>query len=163
MRIGDLIDDKYHVIQEIGEGGMGRVYNVKKEEENFALKICLENDEENIKRFKREVRLMAEVKHQNVIEVIDFNFERDNPYFVMPLCKYSVDKILDKLQENHEIAIKIMLEVCSGINALHISGITHRDIKPKNILYDYPLMCLNYYICTKYIENEFYRFCKAAS
>ena len=30
-------------------------------------------------------------------------------------------------------------------------------------LYDYPLMCLNYYICTKYIENEFYRFCKAAS
>ena len=134
MNIGDTIDGKYIILAEIGEGGMGRVFKVQNGTDCFALKVCLEKDEASIKRFKREVRLMASIKHENVIEVLDENLDDLIPYFVMPLCKFSIDKKLDKLQANPELAIEILLQVCNGINAIHLSGIIHRDIKPKNIL-----------------------------
>lgn len=134
MNIGDTIDGKYLILEEIGEGGMGKVYKVEQGTKQFALKVCLEKDEDNIKRFKREVRLMASVKHDNVIEVLSENLDDATPYFIMPLCKFSIDKKFDKLQADQELAINILLQVCNGINALHISGIIHRDIKPKNVL-----------------------------
>jgi serine/threonine protein kinase len=134
MNIGDIIDNKYLILEEIGQGGMGKVFKVEMSETHFALKVCMETDDESIKRFNREVRLMASIKHENVIEILDKNIEGENPYFVMPLCKFSIDDRLDILQANPEFAIDVLLNVCKGINAIHISGIIHRDIKPKNIL-----------------------------
>lgn len=134
MNIGDKIDGKYLILEEIGEGGMGKVFKVQQGDNLFALKVCLDSDEEIIKRFRREVRLMASIKHENVIEVLAENLDVAIPYFVMPLCKFSIDKKLDILQANQELAIKILLQVCKGIYAIHSSGIIHRDIKPKNIL-----------------------------
>lgn len=134
MKIGDVIDGKYLIDSEIGEGGMGKVFKVKYEEKFLALKVCIDKDEESIKRFKREVRLMASIKHENVIEIIDDNLECSSPYFVMPLCKFSIDKKLEKIKEKPELAIEILLQVCKGLNGIHLSGIIHRDIKPKNIL-----------------------------
>jgi serine/threonine protein kinase len=134
MNIGDKIDGKYLILEEIGEGGMGKVFKVQQGDNLFALKVCLYKDEEIIKRFRREVRLMAGIKHDNVIEVLAENLDGQIPYFVMPLCKFSIDKKLDILQANQELAIKILLQVCKGIYAIHLSGIIHRDIKPKNIL-----------------------------
>jgi len=134
MKKGDIINDQYLIIEEIGEGGMGKVFKVELNDNYYALKICSETDGENIKRFKREVRLMSSIKHENVIEVIDSNLDADIPYFVMPLCKFSIDKRLDHLQANPEFAIEVLLNVCNGINAIHNSKIIHRDIKPKNIL-----------------------------
>lgn len=134
MKIGDTIDGKYLILDEIGKGGMGKVFKVQHGTNEYALKVCLDEDLENIKRFKREVRLMASVKHENVIEVVANNLESETPYFVMPICRFSIDKKLDKFQENQELAINILLQVCIGINALHLSGIIHRDIKPPNIL-----------------------------
>ncbi|WP_209330101.1 serine/threonine-protein kinase [Lunatimonas salinarum] len=134
MNIGDTIDGKYLIVEEIGEGGMGKVFKVQQGDNLFALKVCLDKDEESIKRFRREVRLMASIKHDNVIEVLAENLDGVIPYFVMPLCKFSIDKKLEKLQANQELAIDILLQVCNGINAIHLSGIIHRDIKPKNIL-----------------------------
>ena len=133
---GETIDEKYLIIEEIGQGGMGKVFEVESNQKRFALKICLEKDEESIKRFRREVRLMASIKHDNVMEVIEDNLDSSIPYFIMPLCKFSIDKKLDKLKKNQELAIDILLQVCNGINAIHLSGIIHRDIKPKNILID---------------------------
>lgn len=134
MKIGEIIDGKYQILNEIGEGGMGKVYRVSQGDQFFALKVCLEDDEESIRRFKREVRLMANIKHENVISVLDTNLDIEHPYFIMPLCKFSIDTKLDKFQENQELAIDILLQVCNGINAVHLSGVIHRDIKPKNIL-----------------------------
>lgn len=134
MKIGDTIDKKYRIADEIGEGGMGRVLKVEHKKNEFALKYCADNDPESIKRFKREVRLMQSIKHENVIEVIDMNLDHEPPYFVMPLCKFSVDTKIDELQSNPERAIHLLLQVCKGINAIHLSGVVHRDIKPKNIL-----------------------------
>jgi serine/threonine protein kinase len=54
----------------------------------------------------------------------------------MPFCEFSLDKKLEILKDNHILAIKIMMLICDGVNALHLSEIIHRDIKPKNILID---------------------------
>lgn len=134
MNIGDLIDNKYLIKDEIGKGGMGKVFLVEKDGVEYALKVCLEDGEEDIKRFKREVRLMSALKHANVIEVLDANLDYEFPYFIMPLCKYSLDTIIPKLKDNPKVALKLILDVCKGINAIHLSKIIHRDIKPKNIL-----------------------------
>jgi eukaryotic-like serine/threonine-protein kinase len=137
MNIGDTIDNKYTIEREIGEGGMGKVFKVSYNNNNYALKICIEKDEESIKRFKREVRLMKSIVHENVIEVIDMNLENDPPYFVMPLCKFSIDTKIDKLIANPKLAIDILLQACKGISAIHSSKVIHRDIKPKNMLLGY--------------------------
>ncbi|MFY7816646.1 MAG: serine/threonine-protein kinase [Chryseobacterium taeanense] len=134
MNIGDLIDEKYLIKKEIGKGGMGKVFLVSMDDIDYALKVCLEDDEEDIKRFKREVRLMSNIKHANVIEILDSNLDYEFPYFVMPLCKYSLDEIVPKLKDDPKVALKLIQDVCKGVNAIHLSKIIHRDIKPKNIL-----------------------------
>lgn len=136
MKIGDTIDKKYKIVDLIGEGGMGRVYKVECKKNFFALKICVDKDPDSITRFKREVRLMQTIEHENVIEIINANLEHEPPYFVMPLCKFSVDTKIEKLNGNPELTIELLLQVCKGINAIHLSGVIHRDIKPKNILVD---------------------------
>lgn len=134
MNIGETIDNKYIIESEIGEGGMGKVFKVNYNNAAYALKICSENDEESLKRFKREVRLMKSIVHENVIEVLDMNLDYDPPYFVMPLCKFSIDTKIDKLIAKPKLAIDILLQACKGIGAIHASKVIHRDIKPKNML-----------------------------
>lgn len=87
MKYGD-----YNVIEKIGNGGFGEVYKVEKDGINYALKICKETDTEDIKRFKREVRLMEAVNQENVISILDSNLENEPPFFVMPLCETSLEK-----------------------------------------------------------------------
>lgn len=134
MNIGDLIDGKYTLVEEIGQGGMGKVFLANKGGTNFALKVCLDDGGDDIKRFKREVRLMSQIRHKNVIEILDSNLDCEFPYFIMPLCQYSLDAIIPKLKDNVVVSLKLLLDVCKGINAIHLSEIIHRDIKPKNIL-----------------------------
>jgi serine/threonine protein kinase len=134
MNIGDLIDENYLIKKEIGKGGMGKVFLVCRDDVDYALKICLEDGEEDIKRFKREVRLMSKIQHANVIEILASNLDYEFPYFVMPLCKYSLDEIIPKLKDDPKVALKLIQDVCKGVNAIHLSEIIHRDIKPKNIL-----------------------------
>lgn len=134
MNIGDLIDEKYTLLEEIGKGGMGKVFRAEKNGTIFALKVCLDDGEDDTKRFKREVRLMSNIKHKNVIEVLDSNLDYEFPYFIMPLCKYSLDAIIPNLKDDVKVSLKLLLDVCKGINAIHLSKIIHRDIKPKNIL-----------------------------
>lgn len=134
MKVGTKINSKYKVIKAIGEGGMGRVVQVETKSEEFALKYCIETDPESIKRFKREVRLMESIEHGNVLEILDSDLDHDPPYFVMPLCKFSLDTQIETLSKEPARAIRLLLKVCKGINAIHLSGVVHRDIKPKNIL-----------------------------
>lgn len=132
----NIIDGKYEILGNLGRGGFGIVYKVRNlaTGENFALKICTENDEENVRRFKREVRLMKDIEDINVIKIIDENLENEPPYFVMPLANGSLKGIMHTLKDNHDLALDLFLQVCTGIKALHNSNKIHRDIKPENIL-----------------------------
>ncbi|MFD1779060.1 serine/threonine-protein kinase [Fredinandcohnia salidurans] len=132
----DLIDNRYLVKYVVGGGGFGKVLYVIDQEngEEKALKYCTSNSEEDIRRFKREVRIMENIDHENVIKVIDSNVEHHPPFFTMPVALYSVSKIIPDIQGDINRVIPVFESICKGINAIHFSGHTHRDIKPDNAL-----------------------------
>lgn len=132
----DLIDGQYEVLAEIGGGGFGKVVKVRDiyTGEEIALKYCFSNEPVDLRRFKREVRIMEGIKHENVVDIINSNIEFTPPYFTMPLALHPVTDIIPTLQGDLHKTIQVFEQICNGINAIHNSGHTHRDIKPDNVL-----------------------------
>ena len=97
----ELVVDKigeYEIVDEIGRGGMGVVYQaVSNSGEFVALKICGADTVDLVKRFKREVRAIQKIHHQNVMPVLYADLDSDPPYYVMPLAKQSVFDIIEVL------------------------------------------------------------------
>lgn len=134
--IGQLIDNRYTIIELLGEGGFGAVYKVidNQDESEYALKVCKVEDEDFRKRFAREVRLMEAIEAENVVSILNSNLENEPPYFVMPLAEKSLKEDISRLQHDEKEALNFFLKVCDGIQRLHTSKIIHRDIKPENVL-----------------------------
>jgi hypothetical protein len=130
-----LIDGRFRVLGLIGRGGMGTVLRVVRVADGkcHALKYCHRAGSDR-KRFAREARIMRRVRHPHVVPVIFANLEHDPPYFVMPLAEGSLAGELDRLMGAEAEVLAVFDQVCSGIQALHASGIIHRDIKPANVL-----------------------------
>ena len=140
LDFGSIFDEKYEIHGELGSGGFGVVYEVTDIscEEKIALKISTSENPDDIKRFQREVRIMQSIDHENVMDILNCNLESEPLYFTMPLARYSLDKKIDffvKDSENqYKNTLKVFIEICKGINAIHQSKAVHRDIKPQNIL-----------------------------
>src|SRR5699024_4008058 len=98
----DLIDNRYMVKDKLGGGGFGKVLNVldQQNEDIIALKYCTSFSEEDIRRFKREVRIMESIDHENVIKVLDSNVEYNQPYFTMHMALYSVTETIPILEQS---------------------------------------------------------------
>jgi len=137
VRDGELVDKRYLVIDHIGEGGMGTVVKVTDQQSgvDFALKFCRETDDGALKRFAREVRIMTDTIHPNVITVLDSNVDHRPPYFIMPLAWTNLSKLIPKLKGQIEDIMPLFDEICKGISAMHTTGHYHRDIKPSNVLW----------------------------
>ncbi|GBG10268.1 putative serine/threonine protein kinase [Paenibacillus agaridevorans] len=133
---GDLFDSRFTLIRQIGGGGFGTVFEVYDSLLNYnqALKFCKSSELEDIRRFKREVRIMKSLDHKNVITIIHENVEHDPPYFTMPLASTSVVDVTPRILGNTGTAIDIFTQICEGVSYIHAAGFTHRDIKPANVL-----------------------------
>jgi serine/threonine-protein kinase len=135
------VDERYEVMELLGEGGMGHVYEVRHValDRRFAMKILrrdLARDEELAGRFIQEARATASVRHPNVVEITDFGSMPDGiPYFVMELL---VGQTLGEVIKTGgpipaRRAVKILRQVASALSAAHSAGIVHRDLKPENV------------------------------
>jgi predicted Ser/Thr protein kinase len=140
-----IISKKYEVLSQLGEGGMGVVYKVRHTalESISALKVMstqFGDDPDLVKRFYREARVLARLKHPNIVRVIDI--ERDEElkfyYFVM---EYIEGRTLrDHLRESGALGIAQVLaiakQVAGALNFVHHYDppVIHRDIKPTNIM-----------------------------
>ncbi|KAL9645004.1 hypothetical protein ABK040_004497 [Willaertia magna] len=133
-----IIDDKYLLISKLGIGGFGIVFKVLnlKTFQFLALKILFNNSSFNT--LLNEFNLLSKLRHENIIEYIDFGRIKKfkYPYLVMKLCNYSLQ---DKLYNfNNEFLLinklKLFLQICKGIEYLHLNNIIHRDLKLENIL-----------------------------
>ncbi len=138
---GQIVDGRYRVIKQIGEGGMGAVYEVEHMEIGrlMAVKILhaiFSSHTETVARFRAEARAATRIGHPNIVEVTDSGTTEDGRvYFVMErlngvdLAQVMADeRIVPDLR-----ALNITLQLCEALHAAHETGIVHRDLKPENI------------------------------
>ncbi len=130
---------KYDIISKIGQGGMGAVYKAKHPtlRRMVILKqLIIKKSPSIIERFKREARIMLDLRNDRIVQVFD-HFREGNSYFIgmeyvdgIPLDKL----IKEKRYLSNEAAILIFIEICKGLKYAHDRHVIHRDIKPANIL-----------------------------
>jgi serine/threonine protein kinase/Tfp pilus assembly protein PilF len=140
---GNLFAGRYEVIEELGSGGMGKVYKAydKKIKEIVALKLIrpeLATKPRTLERFREEIRLARKIIHKNICRMYDLNEEQGTPYITMEYVPgedlKSMIRMMGKLSPGQ--AIFIGKQVCAGLAEAHKIGIIHRDLKPKNIMVD---------------------------
>ena len=142
--------DEYEVVEQVGQGGCGRVFSGKNSDgQECAIKFldrCIGNTK--LKRFKNEVFFSEHASHPNIVRVIDHGFlaldDVEYVFCVMPFYKQSLrDKINVGIKP--ETVVKILTGLLSGIQYAHKKGIIHRDIKPENIMFvkdsEVPVIC----------------------
>ncbi|MQA76073.1 MAG: protein kinase [Solirubrobacterales bacterium] len=140
---GTLLSGRYRLESKLGSGGMSTVYLARDEtlERSVAAKVLhreISDQPDQIERFRREARAVAQVSHPNVVAVIDAGEDGGRPYIVFEYCegetlKQRIDR-LGRLPLDEAAAYAI--EVGRGLQAAHARRLVHRDVKPQNVLID---------------------------
>lgn len=132
MNIGDEVCG-YLILEHLDKGGMGTVYKASKDGQDYALKTCIETTPYHIQRFRREIRLMKGIEHDNVIKVLYSSDFDGSPFFIMPLCDKSLSAaVRTGLTDDQKFSY--IKQFCEGMRAIHDAGEVHRDVKPNNAL-----------------------------
>jgi serine/threonine protein kinase len=126
----------------IGQGGSGTVYAVSDAEGlRFALKLVDpgKTSTQKLRRFQNEVAFCQGNGHKNIITVLDSGRGPGNePFYVMPLYETTLEKAI-RAGIPPEDVLRIFGEILDGVEAAHLKQVTHRDLKPQNILCDVAL------------------------
>jgi len=131
---------KYLLLEPLGSGGMGTVYRAFHKDlgREVALKVVREDllsSPGSKARFRREAQALAQLKHENIARVFDFESNGAIDYIVMELIEgRSLRDLLREEPPSIETVAGIADQVLAGLQAAHEAGIVHRDIKPENIL-----------------------------
>jgi len=143
LTTGSTFAGRYQVIEELGKGGMGRVYKVIDTEinEKMALKLIkpeIASDQKTIERFRNELTTARKISQKNVCRMYDLNKEQNNYYITMEFVSGGDLKkfIRRSKQLTIRTAISIVKQICDGLSEAHELGIVHRDLKPNNIMID---------------------------
>ncbi|CUP68285.1 Stk1 family PASTA domain-containing Ser/Thr kinase [Clostridium baratii] len=138
---GEILGDRYELLEKIGEGGMAVVYKARCNKLNrfVAVKILKDeyaDNEEIVKKFKKEATAIAKLSDTNIVNVLDVGSEGTRNYIVMELVngKTLKEAISEFGSLNYETAITIAIQVAKALECAHKNSIIHRDIKPQNIL-----------------------------
>jgi TolB-like protein/predicted Ser/Thr protein kinase len=135
-----LLAGRYEVLGLLGSGGMGRVYRARdsKLDEVVALKILRKELAEvpgMLERFRQEVKLARRVTHANVVRTFDLGQHEDDHFLTMEYVDgRSLGQLLDDGPLATDEALRIARAVAAGLEAAHASAVTHRDLKPDNVL-----------------------------
>jgi serine/threonine protein kinase/Tfp pilus assembly protein PilF len=140
---GSTFAGRYQVIEELGHGGMGRVYKVfdTKIKEKVALKFIkpeVASDKGTIERFSNEIRLARRIRHKNVCGMFDFG-EAEGAHFITMEYVHGED-LKSLIHMSGSLSLGMLLsvgkQVCEGLAEAHGLGVIHRDLKPQNIMID---------------------------
>jgi len=143
LTTGSTFANRYQIIEELGKGGMGKVYRAldKKLNEEVALKLLkpeIASDEKTVERFRNELRLARKISHRNVGRMHELMEYMGVHYITM---EYIPGQDLQSLirqtgKLTAETAVSIAKDVCEGLAEAHRLDVVHRDLKPGNILID---------------------------
>jgi len=140
---GTVVNDRYDVLESIGEGGMGMVYKAtdRRTDKPIALKVLhrdISGDERTVRRFFSEARVLASLTHPNIITLYDFGKTDEGLlYIAMELLSGSpADELIRTADLSLADAIQIIDQTAAALGEAHLQGVIHRDLKPANIFMD---------------------------
>ncbi len=140
---GTTYADRYEIIEELGKGGMGRVYRVEdtKLKQEVALKLIkpeIASDKKTIERFRNELRTARNIRHKNVCGMYDLGEEQGIHYITMEYVRgEDLKSLIRKMgQLSAGQMITIAKQVCDGLVEAQRLGVVHRDLKPQNVMID---------------------------
>ena len=143
LTTGSTFDGRYQIIEELGKGGMGKVYKALDIEikEKVALKLIkpeIASDKKTIERFRNELKFARKIRHKNVCQMYDLNKKEETHYITMEYVPGEDLKSFMKRSKQLSIltAVSLAKQVCEGLVEAHRLGVVHRDLKPQNIMID---------------------------
>jgi serine/threonine protein kinase len=130
---------RYHIREQLGEGGMATVYKAydTRLERSIAIKVIRAektNAPSFLARFEREARALAQLSHSNIVKVLDYGEHEGMPFLVMEYIPGGTLKQALKAPLPYQEAAKLIAPVARALEYAHQRKIIHRDIKPANIL-----------------------------
>jgi serine/threonine protein kinase len=140
---GSVFVSRYEIIEELGKGGMGKVYKVfdKDIKEVVALKLLkpeIASDQETIERFRNELKYARNIGHRNVCRMYDLGKAEGTNYITMEYV--AGEDLKSFIRRSGQLtvgkAVFIGKQVCEGLAEAHRLGVVHRDLKPQNIMID---------------------------
>jgi serine/threonine-protein kinase len=143
LTTGSVFAGRYKIVEELGEGGMGKVYRVidKQLNEEVALKLIkseIASDKKTIKRFRNELKLSRKISHRNVGRMYELMEDKGSLFITMEYV--SGQDLKGLIRQSGRLAIgttiSIAKQVCEGLTEAHSLGVIHRDLKPNNIMID---------------------------
>ncbi len=140
---GTLFSGRYEIIEELGRGGMGRVYRVEdtKVGQEVALKLIkpeIASDVSTLERFRNELKTARMIAHKNVCRMFDLGEAGGTYYITMEYVSGEDLKGLIRQVGRLDTgtAVKMAGQICEGLAEAHRLGVVHRDLKPSNIMID---------------------------
>jgi len=141
--VGTLLSDRYRLDAQVGHGGMSTVYRAFDTvlERQVAIKLMhreMSSDSDQLERFRREARAVAQLNHAHIVGVIDAGEDNETPYIVFEYVEGETLK--DRIRRLGRLpvpeAVAYAIEIARALGAAHERQIVHRDVKPQNVLID---------------------------
>src|SRR3990170_1752580 len=141
--VGLCLNGRYRLDAQIGAGGMSTVYRALDQtlERRVAVKLMhreIASDSDQLERFRREARSVAQLSHPHIVGVIDAGEEDGRPYIVLEYV--DGETLKERIRRMGRLpideAIAYAIEIARALGAAHGQAIVHRDIKPQNVLVD---------------------------
>jgi tRNA A-37 threonylcarbamoyl transferase component Bud32 len=142
-QVGTLLSDRYRLDAQVGHGGMSTVYRAFDTvlERQVAIKLMhreMSSDSDQLERFRREARAVAQLNHPHIVGVIDAGEDDQTPYIVFEYVEGETLK--DRIRRLGRLpipeAVAYAIEIARALGAAHERQIVHRDVKPQNVLID---------------------------
>jgi serine/threonine-protein kinase len=138
--LGNVLEGRYQLVERIAEGAMGVVYRGERLQLGRAVAVkflhaTVADDASRRQRFEIEARAMARLDHPHCASVIDMGLHGGLPYVVMEFIPgRDLRDLLDEGALPPARAVELMRQILAGLGHAHELGITHRDVKPANIM-----------------------------
>jgi len=135
LRLGN-----YHILEQIGQGGMTSVFKALDlvRNETVAVKVLspyISQDQRFEARFDREIVLLLELKHPSIVPVLDYGKQNGFAYIVMPFMpRGTLDNRLQGGPLTLQEGVEIVDDISAALQFAHDHGVVHRDVKPSNVL-----------------------------
>lgn len=134
---------RFKVLEELGSGSQGVIYKAEQlgTKRIVALKIIREGAFASAverRRFENEIQLASQLKHPNIVAIFECGQDHGRDYFAMEYVEgVPLDAYLSSRTLAVDETIRLLLQVCDGVNYAHQHGVIHRDLKPTNVIVDY--------------------------